>query len=38
MNVTAYGSTYRVDTEADVFRLCFAVRILEALARRKAAA
>lgn len=37
MNVTIHGSTFHVDTEADVFRLCSALRILDALARGKAA-
>ena len=37
MNITVNGSTYRVETEADVFRLCSALSILQALTRGKAA-
>jgi hypothetical protein len=37
MNVTVDGCTFYVSTEADVFRLCFAVQALEALALGKAA-
>ena len=33
MNVTAYGSTYHVTTEADLFRLLFALQTLNALTR-----
>jgi len=37
MNITVCGSTFRVTTEADLLRLLVALRILQALPRRKAA-
>jgi hypothetical protein len=37
MNVTIYGTTYHVMTEADFFRLLVALDTLQALARGEAA-
>ena len=37
MNVTAYGHTYAIATGAQLMRLLVALRILQALARGKAA-
>jgi hypothetical protein len=37
MNLTVYGTTYHVTTEADLFRLLFALATLDAPARGKAA-